>query len=89
MGVQSGLAAFVRSLANDWVGFDGGRQYASTEGEFTLACRHDGHGTVSCQVTVGQPWPPEWSITAQIQFGPGARLERIADDLKHFFLRSS
>ena len=52
---KGGLAAFVRSLANDWAGFDGERQYAGTEGEFTHVCRHDGHGTVSCRVTIGQP----------------------------------
>lgn len=92
MGVweyKSGLAAFVRSLASDWAGFDGKRRYASTEAEFTLTCRHDGHGTVSCQVTIGQPWSPEWSMTAQIQFGAGAHLARIAADIEHFFLKTS
>lgn len=83
------LVSFVRSLANDWAGFDGERQYASTEGQSTLVCRHDGHGTVSCRVTIGQPWPPEWSMTAELQFGAGAHLERIAYDLEHFFVSAA
>ena len=29
---NSGLASFVRSLATDWAGFDGEREYASIEG---------------------------------------------------------
>jgi hypothetical protein len=36
-------------------------------------------------VTVGQPWPPEWSMSADLDFGAGAHLERIADDLEQFF----
>ena len=72
MGVweyNSGLVAFVRSLANDWAGFPGERSYASIEGQLTLVCRHDGLGTVGCRVTIRQVWPPEWSMTADLDFG--------------------
>jgi Family of unknown function (DUF6228) len=82
---NSGLAAFVRSLANDWAGFPGERSYTSIEGHLTLVCRHDGRGTVGCRVTIGQVWPPQWSMAADLDFGAGAHLERIADVVERFF----
>ena len=83
---HSTLAAFIRSMADDWAGFDGERTYVTIEDHLTIACRHDGLGTVRCLVTIGQVWPPEWSMTAELEFGAGAHLERIADDVEHFFL---
>ncbi len=83
---NSSLAAFVRSLADDWAGFEGERTYDSIEGHISLVCRHDGQGTVSCRVTIGQVWPPEWSMTADMEFGAGVHLERIAGDVERFFL---
>ncbi len=85
----SGLAAFVRSLVDDWAGFEGERTYASIEGHLSLVCRHDGHGTVICRVTIGQVWPPEWSMSADLEFGAGAHLEQIAIDVERFFLSSA
>ena len=81
---NSGLAAFLRAVANDWAGFDGERTYATIEGHLELSCRHDGHGTVTCRVTLGQPWPPEWSMKAVLELGAGAHLERIASDVEMF-----
>lgn len=82
---NSGLATFLRSLADDWKGFEGERTHSTIEGHLALTCRHDGRGTVECRVTVGQVWPPVWSMTADVEFGAGAHLERIADDVERFF----
>lgn len=78
------LAPFIRSLADAWKGFEGTREYASLEGQLELICQHDGMGTVSCTVTLRQPWPPEWSVEAVLRFGAGAHLERIASDIEAF-----
>jgi hypothetical protein len=78
------LAPFIRSLADAWKGFEGTREYASLEGQLVLSCQHDGMGTVSCAVTVCQPWPPEWSMQAVLRFGAGAHLERLAGDVDAF-----
>src|SRR5215831_16015763 len=43
---NSGLAAFVRELADGWRGFDEVKVYGTTEGHLELSCRHDGLGTV-------------------------------------------
>jgi hypothetical protein len=82
---NSGLAAFVRALADDWRGFEGERRYATIEGQLTLTCRHDGRGTVACRFELRQPWPPGWSMSADIDFGAGAHLERIATEVEQFF----
>ena len=83
MGVwvyRTGLPQFIRELADAWKGFEGVREYASTEGHLALACEHDGLGTVVFRVTVGQLWDPEWSMCAVLTFGAGAHLEQLASD---------
>ena len=82
---KSGLAAFVRELADSWRGFDGVKEYATIEGQLELSCRHDGLGTVECRATLRQPWPPEWSMAAVLDFGTGAHLDRLAGDVEAFF----
>ena len=79
-----GLAVFVRELAEEWRGFDGVKDYATLEGQLLLSCRHDGMGTVNGLVTLRQPEPPEWSIEAVMQFGAGAHLEKLADEVEAF-----
>ena len=76
---------FIRDLADAWKGFEGVKQYASTEGHLSLDCEHDGLGTVICRVTVGQVWEPEWSLSAVLRFGAGAHLERLAAESEAFF----
>jgi hypothetical protein len=80
----SGLAAFVRDIASGWRGFEGLKEYANLEGQLHLSCRHDGKGTVECKVALRQPEPPEWSFEAVLQFGAGAHLERLADEVEAF-----
>ena len=79
-----GLGPFFRELANSWKGFDGIKAYQSLEGQLGLSCQHDGRGTVTCKVTLRQPSPPEWSVEATLDFGAGAHLERLADEIEAF-----
>lgn len=79
-----GLATFIREVAAEWRGFDGLKEYATLEGQLFLSCRYDGKGTVNCSVTLRQPEPPEWSFEALMQFGAGAHLERLADEVALF-----
>lgn len=74
------LACFLREVAEAWQGFVGVKEYESTEHELHMACRHDGTGRVECLVTLRRTWSPEWTFEAEIDFGAGAHLERIAND---------
>lgn len=78
------LAPFLRELADAWRGFEDTRTYGSLEGQLTLSCRHDGLGSIVCNVTLGQPWPPEWHLDVVLVFGAGAHLDRIARDVEAF-----
>jgi hypothetical protein len=82
MGV--GLGRFFRDLANRWQGFDGSKNYGTMEGQLDLSCQHDGRGTVTCMVTLRQPQPPEWSVKAELDFGAGAHLDRLANEVEAF-----
>ena len=80
--IDDGPAGFSRELANSWTGFDGMREFQSLEGNLTLVCRHDGVGKVVCDVSVREPTPPAWEARAEMDFGAGAHLERIASELE-------
>lgn len=77
----TGLPGFFRDLANAWQGFDDAKSFGSLDGELTIDARHDGLGTVFCEVTLRQPWPPELSLSAVLDFGAGAHLQAIADEI--------
>jgi hypothetical protein len=76
------LPNFFRELADAWRGFDGVKSFASLEGELSIEAHHDGLGTVYCEVSLGQPWPPEWTLSLVLDFGAGAHLETIARDVE-------
>jgi hypothetical protein len=65
-------------------GWEGVKEYASLEGQLSLLAEHDGLGTVTIKVTVRQPWPPDWSFEAELEFGSGAHLEGIAREVAAF-----
>jgi hypothetical protein len=76
-----GLATYFSNLAAQWAGFDGEIAYASLEGTLALSGRHDGKGTVTMSVTLRQPWPPTWTVVANLHLGAGAHLDSIAADV--------
>lgn len=78
------LAEYFADLAANWRGWEGVKEYASLEGQLSLNATHDGLGTVTIRVVLGQPWPPEWSFEAELAFGAGAHLERLAHELGAF-----
>lgn len=79
------LPGFFADLAANWQGFEGEREFQSLEGQLTITARHDGRGTVTCVVTLRQPWPPTWSLQAELDLGAGAHLESISSDLASAF----
>ena len=79
-----GLARFFRDLASAWGGFEGVRRFGSLEGNLSIEARHDGVGTVFLDVCVGSSSLPEWALSAEIDLGAGAHLDRIAGDLEVF-----
>ncbi len=79
-----GLADFFADLSRSWRGWDGTKEYRSLEGQLGMTASHDGLGTVSCEVILGQPWPPEWDVRAVLDFGAGADLEDKHDAIAAF-----
>lgn len=76
------LPRFFRELGDAWRGFDGVKSFGSLEGELTVDARHDGLGTVYCEVCLRQPWPPEWAVSAVLDFGAGAHMDSLADEIE-------
>ena len=58
------------------------KSFASLEGQLCIDARHDGRGTVYCEVYLRQPWPPEWQFSAVLDFGSGAHMESVADEIE-------
>lgn len=73
---------FFRQMADDWRGFEDVKSYASLEGELWIEARHDGVGTIFCEVHLRQPTPPEWELSAALDFGAGAQVGAIASELE-------
>ncbi len=82
------LPIFFAELAAAWQGFEGERNFRSLEGQLTITARHDGVGTITCLITLGQPWPPAWSLQGELDLGAGAHLEGISSDLAAAFASS-
>lgn len=82
--IGPGFAAFLREVAAEWRGFDGLKEYSTLEGQLLLSCRHDGKGAVYCSATLRRPESPDWSVQAAMEFGAGAHLERLADEVEAF-----
>lgn len=79
------VADLLAEVARRWRGWDGALEYHSVEGHLSLACTHDGLGTITCAVTLAQLWPPTWSLEAELSIGAGAHAERIAADAAALF----
>lgn len=83
---STGLAAFVRSLAADWRGWQGIRRWDSIEHQLQLEAEHDSRGHVGLEVTLRGSWKPEaWKATIHIRLEAGEELRRLTDELAAFF----
>jgi hypothetical protein len=63
------------------------KEFTSLEDQLGFSCRHDGRGSIICLASLGQAHPPAWKLTAEIDFGAAAHLERIAIDADEFVAR--
>ena len=81
---DNSLSNFLFGLAADWKGWGGIRHWSSLEGEFELACEHDGLGHVTTAATLrSNPYRHGW--LGQIRFDIAAvNLGRIASDVGSF-----
>jgi len=83
---NEGLALFFAGLAEDWQGWDGVRQWSSLEGEFEVACEHDGLGHIGTTARLHKNRAYGVGWTGEIRFEISAgELDRIANELKKFF----
>ena len=88
-GTAQSLVDFFTGLAADWKGWDGDRQWGSTNDDCLLVCWHDRTGHVAVQVELGgepvRQWhEAQWKVAAQVIVDPGALLV-IATALSHLF----
>jgi hypothetical protein len=65
-----GLTAFFQSLADDWRGWSGEREWTSLEGDLSLAAAHDGH----VRLAVSLRRSIDWTVTANVSIDPGEEL---------------
>lgn len=75
---------FFESLASNWQGWSGTKEWASLEGEYQLSAKTDstGHITLSVRVWSGT-WEPFWSSEVVIVIEAG-QLEKIASNIRQF-----
>lgn len=74
----NGLPGYFADLADSWRGWTGPKTYRSLESELELSAVHNGLGTVTLEVTIRQPWPPEWTVIATLDLDAGAQLQTLA-----------
>ncbi len=83
----SQLIHFFDDLAANWKGWKGEKQWQSLEGEFTLSCESDSLGHILMEVSlISGFYEDDWNIKVPIVLEAG-QLEKIALDIKHFFLK--
>lgn len=81
------LVAFVQSLADDWQGWEGTREWASIESDLFVDARHDGRGHVAIGLTLKHPHGHDaaaWSARVVLSLEAGEELTRLAADLRAF-----
>lgn len=71
------MTAYFRSLAQDWRGWDGDREWTSLEGDLHLTAKHDGHVRVQASLRPQN----DWTVTALISLEAGEELAAAARDL--------
>jgi hypothetical protein len=98
---SDGLHEFFESLAHDWRGWDGPRefrfafldeQYSHDPADRTLTCIHDGIGKVMVEVRMGhvpdtKPHLPGWFVRATVVVEPGT-LPSVAQAIGQMLART-
>jgi len=79
---DDGLVKFLAKIARLWRGWDGEEKWISLEGEFGLACNHDGLGHIEIEATLRKPGG--WIVQNTFHLVAG-ELDSLASDVKQFF----
>jgi len=86
------LAEFFASLAADWRGWSGTREWTSLESDLKIEARHE-YGHVQLHVTLHNAlagWGNHgWKASADLTLDPGEQLSRVADEIKDLVNTSS
>lgn len=77
----SGLPSFFETLESHWRGWDGETRYASLEGDFQLAARHDGHIRLSFELNDFLGSIP-WKAAGKLTLDPGEELSTAVEALR-------
>ncbi|MEV1315516.1 DUF6228 family protein [Micromonospora arborensis] len=87
------LGWFFQSLADDWRGWEGGREWRSLEGEMEIDAHHDGRGHVAVGVMLRrarQAYADDaWSARMVFMVEAGEEMTRLAADLRDFLGRKA
>ncbi|WP_446218834.1 DUF6228 family protein [Micromonospora sp. IBHARD004] len=80
------LGWFFQSLADDWRGWEGVREWGSLEGELEIDARHDGRGHVAIGVRLRrarQAYADDaWSARTVLVVEAGEEMTRLATDVR-------
>ena len=81
-----GLVRLFDSLAKDWKGWNGNRDWETIEGEFKISCSHDGLGHIRMSVEIQQDFGSDepWKLKAGL-IVDAMQLDQIAKDAKNLF----
>jgi hypothetical protein len=75
-GDRAALATYFESLAQDWRGWNGSKDWSDAEGAFRMSASHDGLGTISLVVTMRSsvPWDllGSWELRVVVPIESGS-----------------
>jgi hypothetical protein len=79
------LPALFDSIAADWKGWKGKKEWKTIESDLQLAATHDGLGHVRLEVRITNQDPEDnWTVTADLFFDAGS-LDSIAKSINEYF----
>jgi hypothetical protein len=82
-GEESLLALFDEMVA-EWRGWEGTKDWASLEGEVTLAATHNRVGTVTLRATLWHYEQLEWRAAIELTIDAGEQLTEAAAAIRRF-----
>lgn len=80
--MDNSLAKFLNGIAKKWRGWNNEEKWTSLEGEFSLACKHDGLGHVEIEATLCKPGG--WIVQNTFHLLAG-ELDTLAGNVIQFF----
>jgi len=78
------LGELFDSIARDWKGWDGERQWAAIEGDFSITASSDKLGHIRLDVVIrNNDLEDDWQLDVPIYLDAGG-LDKIASNVRHF-----